>query len=134
MKKKVVIVIPIHQDEPSKFEKVSLAQTLSVLGKRPITFQTKEGVNTQWYEDFCRGKATVTFERFKWNGAQEYNNLLALPEFYRASKNMSTCLSAIWMHLCFAMNWKSGANMVMIIYRPLFTIRNGMAFLHDMEN
>jgi len=86
MKKQVVIVIPIHQDEPSKFEKVSLAQTLSVLGKHPITFQTKEGVNTQWYEDFCRGKATVTFERFKWNGAQEYNNLLALPEFYQRFK------------------------------------------------
>src|SRR3989337_1397330 len=86
MKKQVVIVIPIHQDEPSEFEKISLAQTLSVLHKYPITFQTKEGVNTKWYEEFCRDKASVNFERFKWNGAQEYSELMALPEFYSRFK------------------------------------------------
>ena len=82
MKKLVTILIPIYQDEPSELEKISLTQTLSVLHKYHITFQAKEGINTKWYEEFCRGKVAFSFERFKWNGALEYTALLALPEFY----------------------------------------------------
>ena len=83
MKKELVtVLIPIHRDEPSELEKISLQQTLTVLHKYPITFMTREGVNTAWYEEFCRGKATVYFERFKWNGYIEFTELLTGPKFY----------------------------------------------------
>ena len=82
MKKQVTVVIPIHLEEPSELEKISLSQTLAVLHKFPITFQAKEGLNTKWYEDYCKGKADIRFERFKWNGFQEYTELILSSEFY----------------------------------------------------
>jgi Protein of unknown function (DUF5672) len=82
MKKQVTVVIPIHLEEPSELEKVSLTQTLAVLNKHPITFQAKQGLNTHWYEEFCKGKADVRFERFKWNGFREYTELMMSPKFY----------------------------------------------------
>lgn len=82
MKKQVVVIIPIHLEEPSELEKVSLTQTLTVLNKFPIAFQAKEGLNTKWYEDFCKGKADVKFERFKWTGFQQYTQLVMSKEFY----------------------------------------------------
>lgn len=82
MRKQVTVVIPIHREEPTELEKISLSQTLAVLGKHPITFQTKADLNTIWYEEFCRGKATVSFERFHWNGFDEYTMLMMSPEFY----------------------------------------------------
>lgn len=87
MKKQVAIVIPIHMEEPSELEKISLSQTLSILHKYPIVFQTKEGLNTKWYEEFCRGKATVSFERFSWNGLEGYSELLLSPKFYSRFKD-----------------------------------------------
>lgn len=79
----VTVVIPIHMPEPTALEKISLAQTLKVLHKYPITFQAKEGLDTTWYENFCAGKATVRFERFKWNGFREYTDLMLSPKFYQ---------------------------------------------------
>jgi hypothetical protein len=81
-KKLVTVIIPIHLEEPSELEKVSLTQTLTVLNKFPITFMTKEGINTSWYEEFCKGKATIHFERFKWQGAFEFSKLMINHEFY----------------------------------------------------
>ena len=82
MKKQVTVIIPIHLEEPSELEKVSLSQTLAMLHKFPITFQAKEGLNTKWYEDFCKGKAEIHFERFKWSGFQQYTELVMSREFY----------------------------------------------------
>jgi hypothetical protein len=82
MKKQVTVVIPIHKEIPSELEKISLAQTLKVLKKYPITFQAKDDLNVKWYEDFCEGKADIIFERFKWNGFKEYTFLMISPEFY----------------------------------------------------
>ncbi len=82
MHKQVTVIIPIHLEEPSHLEKVSLSQTLALLHKYPITFQAKEGLNIKWYQDFCDGKATVHFERFKWSGFQQYTELVMSPEFY----------------------------------------------------
>jgi hypothetical protein len=83
MKKKVTVVIPIHQEIPSELEQISLTQTLKVLSKYPITFQAKDDLNISWYEDFCRGKAKVSFERFKWQGFIQYTHLMISPEFYQ---------------------------------------------------
>lgn len=83
-KKLVTIVIPIHLEEPSELEKVSLTQTLRVLGRFPITFMAKNGLDTSWYEEFCKGKATIYFERFTWNGAYEFSKLMVSHVFYSA--------------------------------------------------
>lgn len=82
LKKLVTVLIPIHKEIPSELEKISLAQTLRVLNRYPITFQVKGDLNVKWYEDFCEGKAEIVFERFEWNGLQEYINLMISPEFY----------------------------------------------------
>jgi len=83
MKKELVtVVIPIHLDELPELEKVSLAQTLRLLNKYPITFMTKKGVNTAWYEEFCKGKATIKFEEFTWNGFNEFGELMTSAKFY----------------------------------------------------
>jgi hypothetical protein len=82
-KKLATVVIPIHLAEPSELEKVSLQQTLKILYKHPITFMTREGLDTSWYEEFCRGKATIFFERFSWNGFNEFGELMTHFKFYQ---------------------------------------------------
>lgn len=83
MKKELVtVVIPIHLAEPPELEKVSLAQTLQLLNKYTITFMTRQGLNTSWYQEFCRGKATIKFEEFKWNGFNEFGELMTSSKFY----------------------------------------------------
>jgi hypothetical protein len=92
----VVIIIPIHQEEPTDLEKLSLTQTLSVLYKYPIVFMAPDGLNTTWYTNFCTEKAgiTVGIERFNWKGHDAYGTLLTKPVFYRRFLNytfMLTC-------------------------------------------
>ena len=78
----VTVVIPIHLEEPPELEKISLAQTLKVLNKYPITFQAPYGLNTSWYENYCEGKAEIHIERFNWKGFVAYSLLQADPKFY----------------------------------------------------
>lgn len=78
----VTILIPIYLEEPTELEKISLTQTLTVLNKYPITFMTPEGLDTSWYENFCQGKATIYFERFKWKGIEQFGVLQSTPAFY----------------------------------------------------
>ena len=83
MRRQVTVVIPIHLEEPTALEKISLSQTLAVLGKYPITFQTKGNLKVTWYEEFCRGKASISFERFDWKNLKEYTELMLNPDFYQ---------------------------------------------------
>jgi Protein of unknown function (DUF5672) len=95
MKKELVtVVIPIRLEELPELEKVSLEQTLRILNKYTITFMTQQGLNTAWYQEFCRGKATVKFEEFKWNGFNEFGELMTSANFYgrfRAYEYMLIC-------------------------------------------
>lgn len=77
------VVIPIYLEEPSALEKISLDQTLAVLHKYPITFMAPLGLNTAWYEDYCRGKATASVERFDWKGQEAFGELLTNPAYYQ---------------------------------------------------
>ncbi|MDF7813008.1 DUF5672 family protein [Hymenobacter sp. YC55] len=79
----VTVVIPAYLTEPTELEKVSLTQILAVLHKHPITFMVPTDLDTTWYEDFCRGKADVHFERFNWKGHEAYGELLLSPEYYQ---------------------------------------------------
>lgn len=78
----VTVVIPIYQEVPSEMERMSLDQTLAVLHNYPISFMTPTRLDTTWYEDYCRGKATVVFERFEWSGYKAFNDMMIAPEFY----------------------------------------------------
>jgi hypothetical protein len=78
----VTVVVHAHLPEPEPLEKISLGQTLDVLGAHPITFVVPEGLDTRWYEDFCRGRASVRFLRFAWSGLDEYARMMLGPGFY----------------------------------------------------
>lgn len=80
----VVTVIPVHLREPSELEKISLTQLLVVLPHYPIAFMAPFGLDTTWYEDFCRGKADVSIVRFAWKGHRQYSELILSPLFYKA--------------------------------------------------
>ncbi|MFD0791989.1 DUF5672 family protein [Mucilaginibacter litoreus] len=80
--KLVTVIIPIHLDEPTELEKVSLTQTLSVLNKYTITFMAPYGLDVKWYEAFCKGKGEVVFERFGWKGYEQYSVLQSNHKFY----------------------------------------------------
>ncbi|HEX8504880.1 MAG TPA: DUF5672 family protein [Hymenobacter sp.] len=79
----VTVVIPIYQEKPSELEIISLDQTLAVLHEYPITFMTPTRLDVAWYEDYCRGKATVYFERFEWSGYVAFNDMMVAPAFYQ---------------------------------------------------
>ncbi|WP_375436876.1 DUF5672 family protein [uncultured Hymenobacter sp.] len=79
----VTVVIPIHKEEPSDLEKISLAQTLAVLHRYPITFMAPTGLDTAWYEATCQGKAQIFIERFEWHGWQAFAELMIAPVFYQ---------------------------------------------------
>ena len=78
----VTVVIPIHREEPSELEKISLAQILAVLHRHPITFMAPYGLTTTWYENFCRGKAQIRIECFQWKGHEAYGMLMASHTFF----------------------------------------------------
>jgi hypothetical protein len=81
-KKLVTVVVPTHLPEPTALGKISLLQTLEVLGKHVITFVVPVGLDTHWYESFCRGKAEIRFERFEWQGHREFSRMMLSPAFY----------------------------------------------------
>lgn len=78
----VTVVVPTHLPEPTALGKVSLAQTLSVLGRHPITFVVPDTLDVSWYEDFCRGKADIHFQRIAWRGIDEFGELMLSPQFF----------------------------------------------------
>jgi hypothetical protein len=82
-KELVTVVIPVHLEEPSKLEIISLDQILALLANYPITFMAPYGLDVSWYENYCRGKAAIRFERFDWRGHEAYCELMLSATFYR---------------------------------------------------
>ena len=80
--KPVVVVIPIHREEPSDIEKIGLCQALKVFKNYPIVFQTSRGLNTAWYKKFCQDKVPVEFRESPFNSFSEYNTVLHDPAFF----------------------------------------------------
>lgn len=90
----VTVVIPVIAEKPSELEIISLDQTLAVLHRFPITFMARTELDMTWYEDYCRGKATVFVERFHWTGYKTFIDLMLSPLFYkrfRAYEYMLIC-------------------------------------------
>ena len=80
---KVVVIIPVHLPEPSEIEKISLAQTLSILHNYPIIFMAPVTVDTSWYIHFCGDKKDVSIEHFDWYGYEAYSMLQTKSFFYK---------------------------------------------------
>ncbi|MET0207944.1 MAG: DUF5672 family protein [Burkholderiaceae bacterium] len=78
----MTIVIPIHLPEPDVLGRVSLSQTLAVLNRYRITFMAPTQLDVSWYENFCRGRADIAFERFEWQGREQFSELMIAPLFY----------------------------------------------------
>jgi hypothetical protein len=78
----VTVLIPLRLEEPSELEQLSLTQILAVLYQHPITFMAPVGLDTTWYEERCRGIATVHVERFDWSGHEAFCELLMTSAFY----------------------------------------------------
>ncbi|HTE34782.1 MAG TPA: DUF5672 family protein [Chryseolinea sp.] len=78
------VVIPIHLEEPSDLEKISLQQTFKALKRYPIIFIAKKGLNTKWYQQFCIDKNfEFIVKHFKWDGFYEHGELMTNPDFYK---------------------------------------------------
>ena len=73
-------------------EKVSLDQTLTVLSHFPITFMAPTSLITGWYEEYCRDRAQIRFERFEWKGYEAYSMLMASNLFYKRFLNYNYIL------------------------------------------
>lgn len=86
------VLIPIYQREPTVLERISLDQTLRVLGKHPITFQAPIGLDVAWYENYCKGRAAVFFEHFKCESKDEFRRLMINPDFYKRFGNFEYLL------------------------------------------
>jgi hypothetical protein len=79
----VTVVIPLRLEEPTELEKISLAQTLTVLHRYPIALMAPTGLDTSWYEERCQGHANVRIERFDWHGYEAFTMLMMDPLFYK---------------------------------------------------
>lgn len=83
---KVCVAIPLHKQNPSESERLSLIQCLSVLGKHPIKFFGPESLDVAEYEQLAIDWA-VPFEFIPMPDAYfrstlHYSRLLLRPDFY----------------------------------------------------
>ena len=83
MKKELVtVVIPIRLEELPELEKVSLEQTLRVLNKYTITFMTQQGLQHGLVSGILSRESHRKFEEFKWDGFNEFGELMTSAKFY----------------------------------------------------
>ena len=79
--KKVVVVIPIHSETPSKLELISFQQCYKVLGKHPIRILAPEGLNLNKYKAVVP-VFEVVFINPIWQSSVEKYNKLKLSQFF----------------------------------------------------
>ncbi|MGF6528090.1 DUF5672 family protein [Variovorax sp. PvP013] len=89
----VTVVIPVCTPEPTALGRVSLAQTLAVLGRHPITFVVPSSLDVQWYEEFCQDKAEIRFERFEWKNGEDFYEITLSSRFFERFKNYDYILT-----------------------------------------
>ena len=93
-RKKAVVIIPVHQPEPTPLEKISLQQTFSVLRHYPIIFMAPLQLDTTWYEAYNINGKQAAIERFDWHGYEAYSMLQTKSFFYHrflSYEYMLTC-------------------------------------------
>lgn len=82
----IAVIIPIYKKEPDDSETQSISQCLRMLSKKQIIFCAPFGLDTSWYENFCKGLIAFQVERFKdhyFQSVNSYNNLLLSVHFYK---------------------------------------------------
>lgn len=91
--KKVVIVIPVHKENPSEYELISFRQCFKVLGKHPIKIIAPESLNVSAYK-----RAVPDFEVLyidpRWQSTLfNYNKLKRSLYFYNLFKSYEYLLT-----------------------------------------
>ena len=81
MKKKVCVVIPIHNSNPSKYEIISFQQCFKILGNHPIFIIAPIGLNMQAYTNVVNN-FEVKFINPKWQSSILNYNKLKLSKFF----------------------------------------------------
>lgn len=85
--KSIVIVIPIYNENPTKFEKISLVRGLEIFNN-PITFIYPKGMNLSYYTESVEKYAlnkTVEFKEYPkkyFSSGIRYNELMLKESFY----------------------------------------------------
>ncbi|AOZ98518.1 DUF5672 family protein [Flavobacterium commune] len=81
--KKVVVVIPIHSETPSKLELISFQQCYKVLGKHPIRILAPEGLNLNKYKAVVPVFEVVFIDPIWQSSVEKYNKLKLSQFFYK---------------------------------------------------
>lgn len=79
---RVVVLVPIYQEQPSTAEQWALSHSLSLLQGRHIRFIGPERLKTDWYQARFPHIPLTLFAAPAFNSIQEYNRLLLNPAFY----------------------------------------------------
>ena len=91
--KKVIIVIPIYKERPSKNELESFAQGFKILGGHPIRVLAPEGLNLQAYENVIANFQTVFIDPTWLSSVRQYNKLKISRYFYELFKDFEYLLT-----------------------------------------
>lgn len=92
-KKNVVVLIPTHQANPSKYEIISFAQCVKVLGHYDVRIICPRSLDTQKYLSLCN---TISIDRYddRWfSSIQMYNQLKKSLNFYLKYRNYDYMLT-----------------------------------------
>lgn len=81
--KKVVVVIPIHSETPSKLELISFQQCYKVLGKHPIRILAPEGLNLNKYKAVVPVFEVIFIDPIWQSSVEKYNKLKLSQFFYK---------------------------------------------------
>ncbi|MBP0904517.1 DUF5672 family protein [Mariniflexile gromovii] len=91
--KKVVVVIPIHNDSPSTFELVSFQQCFNVLGKHPIKIIAPYGLSLDKYQEIVPNLDVVFIDKIWQSSIEKYNKLKLSKFFYKLFDNYQYLLT-----------------------------------------
>lgn len=87
-----VILIPMHKQEPSPLEKLSLIQCQKILGSYPIYLLHPQGMSTRIYEAIFPTLRTLTAPPNSMSSISAYNKLMIAPFIYKALNSHSHIL------------------------------------------
>ncbi len=79
---KVVIVIPIYREQPTRMERLSLMRCIDVLGEHPIHFIAPRGMDCSEYVNAREDADLTFFPPDYFSGIPGYNRLMISVELY----------------------------------------------------
>lgn len=91
--KKVVIVIPVHSQNPTEFELLSFEQCFKILGRHPIVIIAPEGLDLKLYRDRIKLFNVIYIKQVWLSSVESYNKLKKSQFFYKLFKEYEYILT-----------------------------------------